>query len=168
MSEFDCERALPCEKDCPRSFAQNHSALLLTEWLNRRRRAKQPPSPVGVAQEPIDFFRPDDKAIVNRLICHQVFGHFYRREPNRSVADQGISGVSNTENRREMARRGVKHRFWKQERTSLLRAGLDRKSTRLNSSHGSISYAVFCLKKKTITSSTPTQSTMANNISPTT
>src|SRR2546422_7915678 len=32
------------------------------------------------------------------------------------------------------------------------RAGhrLDRKSTRLNSSHGYISYAVFCLKKKNI------------------
>src|SRR5689334_25096272 len=28
-------------------------------------------------------------------------------------------------------------------------AGVDRKSTRLNSSHSSISYAVFCLKKKT-------------------
>src|SRR5689334_8795262 len=28
------------------------------------------------------------------------------------------------------------------------RFGLDRKSTRLNSSHSSISYAVFCLKKK--------------------
>src|SRR5689334_24511870 len=28
---------------------------------------------------------------------------------------------------------------------------LDRKSTRLNSSHSSISYAVFCLKKKTQT-----------------
>src|SRR2546422_3982248 len=27
-------------------------------------------------------------------------------------------------------------------------AGVDRKSTRLNSSHGYISYAVFCLKKK--------------------
>src|SRR5438309_8881958 len=27
--------------------------------------------------------------------------------------------------------------------------GADRKSTRLNSSHSSISYAVFCLKKKT-------------------
>src|SRR5688572_31063060 len=27
----------------------------------------------------------------------------------------------------------------------------DRKSTRLNSSHSQISYAVFCLKKKTIT-----------------
>src|SRR5687768_17769241 len=29
-----------------------------------------------------------------------------------------------------------------------LAAGIDRKSTRLNSSHGYISYAVFCLKKK--------------------
>src|SRR3712207_7951097 len=29
-------------------------------------------------------------------------------------------------------------------------AGLDRKSTRLNSSHANISYAVFCLKKKKI------------------
>src|SRR5438445_12198690 len=28
-------------------------------------------------------------------------------------------------------------------------AGADRKSTRLNSSHANISYAVFCLKKKT-------------------
>src|SRR2546422_3416848 len=28
------------------------------------------------------------------------------------------------------------------------RRGTDRKSTRLNSSHGYISYAVFCLKKK--------------------
>src|SRR5699024_11761293 len=31
----------------------------------------------------------------------------------------------------------------------LLDEDLDRKSTRLNSSHVSISYAVFCLKKKT-------------------
>src|SRR2546429_3842284 len=30
------------------------------------------------------------------------------------------------------------------------RLSLDRKSTRLNSSHGYISYAVFCLKKKKI------------------
>src|SRR5207245_7183347 len=30
----------------------------------------------------------------------------------------------------------------------ILRIEPDRKSTRLNSSHGSISYAVFCLKKK--------------------
>src|SRR5947209_17419089 len=29
--------------------------------------------------------------------------------------------------------------------------GIDRKSTRLNSSHANISYAVFCLKKKKLT-----------------
>src|SRR3712207_8054424 len=32
----------------------------------------------------------------------------------------------------------------------LSRLGQDRKSTRLNSSHANISYAVFCLKKKKI------------------
>src|SRR3712207_8061141 len=35
------------------------------------------------------------------------------------------------------------------------RDGQDRKSTRLNSSHANISYAVFCLKKKIYTLSTP-------------
>src|SRR3712207_7601141 len=34
--------------------------------------------------------------------------------------------------------------------TSLIEA-IDRKSTRLNSSHANISYAVFCLKKKQLT-----------------
>src|SRR3712207_6896508 len=33
-------------------------------------------------------------------------------------------------------------------RYAQLRQGRDRKSTRLNSSHANISYAVFCLKKK--------------------
>src|SRR2546427_6933494 len=33
-------------------------------------------------------------------------------------------------------------------RAVLVQAGIDRKSTRLNSSHSQISYAVFCLKKK--------------------
>src|SRR3712207_7167576 len=39
---------------------------------------------------------------------------------------------------------------WKRQRAGarLPRAQLDRKSTRLNSSHANISYAVFCLKKK--------------------
>src|SRR2546430_5728348 len=35
------------------------------------------------------------------------------------------------------------------QRMQRLLCGLDRKSTRLNSSHSQISYAVFCLKKKT-------------------
>src|SRR3989449_2989465 len=37
---------------------------------------------------------------------------------------------------------------WVRGRTPESWAGGDRKSTRLNSSHGYISYAVFCLKKK--------------------
>src|SRR5690242_21270562 len=44
--------------------------------------------------------------------------------------------------------------FHRKETSSLILsldfAIIDRKSTRLNSSHMSISYAVFCLKKKTI------------------
>src|SRR2546430_10431363 len=38
----------------------------------------------------------------------------------------------------------------------------DRKSTRLNSSHSQISYAVFCLKKKTHTSDTNGSATRAS------
>src|SRR5437868_11324567 len=44
------------------------------------------------------------------------------------------------------------HRVWfrgaARQRREVRRASPDRKSTRLNSSHVSISYAVFCLKKK--------------------
>src|SRR2546422_4049043 len=36
------------------------------------------------------------------------------------------------------------------ERCLATHVGPDRKSTRLNSSHGYISYAVFCLKKKNV------------------
>src|SRR2546427_2012011 len=40
-----------------------------------------------------------------------------------------------------------------------VRVQQDRKSTRLNSSHSQISYAVFCLKKKKKTNTTPPQHT---------
>src|SRR3712207_6853940 len=43
--------------------------------------------------------------------------------------------------RRQRGRAHRLHRVW---------IGVDRKSTRLNSSHANISYAVFCLKKKKI------------------
>src|SRR3712207_8749609 len=39
------------------------------------------------------------------------------------------------------------------EQTHRVGDSLDRKSTRLNSSHANISYAVFCLKKKKLMSS---------------
>src|SRR3712207_8775803 len=40
----------------------------------------------------------------------------------------------------------------------------DRKSTRLNSSHANISYAVFCLKKKNKKISNPMKTTYINTI----
>src|SRR5690625_6181488 len=43
---------------------------------------------------------------------------------------------------------GLPQRLVLPARHALLEAGQDRKSTRLNSSHVAISYAVFCLKKK--------------------
>src|SRR5688572_32984292 len=39
-------------------------------------------------------------------------------------------------------------RRWQRDRAAGAGAAVDRKSTRLNSSHSQISYAVFCLKKK--------------------
>src|SRR5699024_12292589 len=45
--------------------------------------------------------------------------------------------------------RAVAEQFEHGQETRHLGDGIDRKSTRLNSSHVSISYAVFCLKKKT-------------------
>src|SRR2546429_7146648 len=62
--------------------------------------------------------------------------------------------------------RGVAYQFaWADDKNLILedsykfyrisdRGEGDRKSTRLNSSHGYISYAVFCLKKKKTTTST--------------
>src|SRR2546427_9296746 len=43
-----------------------------------------------------------------------------------------------------------------QQRALVVGVDQDRKSTRLNSSHSQISYAVFCLKKKTITACSAT------------
>src|SRR3712207_8073487 len=58
----------------------------------------------------------------------------------------------------ERVRRGLDLEHWAAfedsfHRMARLLEDVDRKSTRLNSSHANISYAVFCLKKKTNSSS---------------
>src|SRR5438128_12500421 len=58
--------------------------------------------------------------------------------PGMNIPPLAIHAVSNGE-------KAVEALVIQKERTML---DQDRKSTRLNSSHGSISYAVFCLKKK--------------------
>src|SRR5690349_21906040 len=45
-------------------------------------------------------------------------------------------------------RKAVAHRYWARADKAFKAWTQDRKSTRLNSSHVEISYAVFCLKKK--------------------
>src|SRR3989449_8367419 len=73
------------------------------------------------------------------------FGAEPGREAEVRVAE--LVPCSQPEGRRPLA-----HRVDRQRRAGgpkhFERWGRDRKSTRLNSSHGYISYAVFCLKKK--------------------
>src|SRR3712207_2195162 len=59
-----------------------------------------------------------------------------------AAVDEYLTGLENLEMVGRLYRLG--------KREARARAG-DRKSTRLNSSHANISYAVFCLKKKKIT-----------------
>src|SRR2546427_1101865 len=54
--------------------------------------------------------------------------------------------------------RGARADLPRRTRGRSARAPRDRKSTRLNSSHSQISYAVFCLKKKKITRKNITRS----------
>src|SRR5689334_25415293 len=64
------------------------------------------------------------------------------RSRSRSHTDRARVRTSHGPTRRGRPRAA------RQQRTGLPREDEDRKSTRLNSSHSSISYAVFCLKKK--------------------
>src|SRR5207245_5282137 len=67
--------------------------------------------------------------------------------PHGKLAIVGVVGSAHVEKTQPEARV-----IWADQRIAAQHineiAQQDRKSTRLNSSHGSISYAVFCLKKK--------------------
>src|SRR3712207_8129245 len=71
-------------------------------------------------------------------------------EPDRTLGDarrtqpSRLGGIGLRRGRE----RGQESESVQQERGGHLLCPLDRKSTRLNSSHANISYAVFCLKKK--------------------
>src|SRR3712207_7557166 len=80
------------------------------------------------------------------------------RSPPRRVAHAGRRGSRRGAARRCVGRPGG-GRAHARVREGAGRL-LDRKSTRLNSSHANISYAVFCLKKKKIV----TSPIIANNL----
>src|SRR5690348_18442344 len=77
------------------------------------------------------FFNDTATTEIYTLSLHDalpISGEPYRKPPRGRIPPGNDSSL------RQAARKAV---------------GTDRKSTRLNSSHPSISYAVFCLKKKT-------------------
>src|SRR5688572_32323397 len=71
-------------------------------------------------------------------------------EPSKALCVRGRSGVALLcmVNRGKTPRRRVDNGGHPRERGRIEWMEEDRKSTRLNSSHSQISYAVFCLKKK--------------------
>src|SRR5688572_31689298 len=69
----------------------------------------------------------------------------------RIVSEQRILGRQLQESRQrnfQVQRRDLRQKTRAHQLIARLPARTDRKSTRLNSSHSQISYAVFCLKKK--------------------
>src|SRR3712207_7337468 len=82
------------------------------------------------------LFRSEDDA---RVLVHQAAGLAAHEEEGAGLAGEVILGG-------DEVRSGVAATAVAGDR---LEDGRDRKSTRLNSSHANISYAVFCLKKKT-------------------
>src|SRR5438132_2031867 len=71
--------------------------------------------------------------------------------PFGSPSDSFVIGTLENERVAFLPRHGRGHRLTPTEvpfRANIYAMKLDRKSTRLNSSHTVISYAVFCLKKK--------------------
>src|SRR3712207_6996186 len=73
----------------------------------------------------------------------------FRSRQRRRRADQAEVVVTSSGNLGHIYFADVPDRL-SLEQLAAAYPGLDRKSTRLNSSHANISYAVFCLKKKKI------------------
>src|SRR5688500_19860020 len=90
-------------------------------------------------------------------VCHIFFSLYpdhpeLHSFPTRRSSDLRTRGRSSELRAEEVAlgpcRIFVRHAAARGERRSAVAEARDRKSTRLNSSHLVISYAVFCLKKK--------------------
>src|SRR3712207_8154816 len=102
------------------------------------------------------FFKEPATTEISTLSLHTALPIFAGRRGHRRarvVARRHDERRQHVERqRRDRVVRGVPHRVVEppaQRRLQLLQvARRDRKSTRLNSSHANISYAVFCLKKK--------------------
>src|ERR1035438_10810702 len=101
-------------------------------------------------------------AIIGLVVCQEEeFTFLYKDHPptGRDSGSAGRHGIHGS-HRAMFWRRGVLSTKRKQRHFP------DRKSTRLNSSHLGISYAVFCLKKKKKNTSTTQSQTTEGRTSP--
>src|SRR5690349_8316539 len=93
------------------------------------------------AVKPLFFFNDTAPSAIYTLSLHDALPILLLGRRARPGPDRGGR-------QRHRRRRSLPHRPLGHERRARRRRHLDRKSTRLNSSHVEISYAVFCLKKK--------------------
>src|SRR5438445_7676504 len=105
-------------------------ALMRARWEREKRKQKDAPAPpkrrrVVKAAEPVVAAAPEARPKRRRRTAAEM-----------AAVDAEAQAEAAIEAERELKAREA------------LEAAKDRKSTRLNSSHANISYAVFCLKKK--------------------
>ncbi len=122
MNPIECQRSVVREHHRARSFAHDHASRSRCEWLDRRRWPQQAPLPIRVAEQPVRFLRADDETAIQLWVRHQVFRHLQGENPDRTVADQGITRARDPEDRCEVTGRGVKNGFRKKQRTRGRRA----------------------------------------------
>src|SRR5207244_12581657 len=109
-----------------------------------------PPTP-HPALSPVSFLRLPATPTLSTLSLHDALPISGRgaRPAHRDACDDVVARVH--ADRHDSGFRGQRAQQQRTRRQPQAREALDRKSTRLNSSHQIISYAVFCLKKKTST-----------------
>src|SRR5699024_11998073 len=83
-----------------------------------------------------------------RITVNQLFYNTPARLKYLSSPQTELAAITDWVDHLAMSHPEVAFSLSNNGRTLLRTSGKDRKSTRLNSSHVSISYAVFCLKKK--------------------
>src|SRR5438876_3785493 len=97
----------------------------------------------------IFFFNDTATTEIYTLSLHDALPICYMLETPRILQYSPLQTAVTIREVRTISRKGRSNAI------GILRDYTDRKSTRLNSSHPSISYAVFCLKKKKKMKTTP-------------
>src|SRR2546422_1123341 len=120
-------RRVRVSTDLPLKFRIPHSALRIRPW--------RPPARRRTPSAALHRIGEGAEQASRHPRHHRSLRCAVRRPPARAARDASRPHLAHDlEPRLAAPHRGVRHQ--------------DRKSTRLNSSHGYISYAVFCLKKK--------------------